>query len=207
MTRMLLVRHGQSEWNAVGRWQGQADPPLTDQGRRQAQAAARSLGTVDLVVSSDLQRALVTAEIRAEELGVGPVHVDADLRERDAGEWSGLTRAEIHEQWPGYLPEDRATSGFANRSGRRPPRWEADESLRARALAALDRIVTAVSGGDALVITHGGLIYAIEEHLGRGHERLANLGGRWVEAGDSGLVLGPRVLLVDPDAATVPGQI
>jgi len=54
-TRALLTRHGQSEWNALGRWQGQADPPLTDLGRRQAHEAARSLGAVDGIWASDLQ--------------------------------------------------------------------------------------------------------------------------------------------------------
>ncbi len=56
-SRLLLVRHGQSEWNAAGRWQGQADPPLTDLGRAQARAAARAIGGVDAVFASDLQRA------------------------------------------------------------------------------------------------------------------------------------------------------
>ena len=106
MTRMLLVRHGQSEWNALGRWQGQADPPLSALGREQARSAVARLGAVDLIVASDLDRALTTAAIMAEGLGVGPVMVEPRLRERSAGEWSGLTRAEIDEQWPGYL--DRA---------------------------------------------------------------------------------------------------
>ena len=59
-TRVLLVRHGQSEWNADGRWQGQADSPLSDLGRRQAREAARAIGAVDAIWSSDLQRAAVT---------------------------------------------------------------------------------------------------------------------------------------------------
>src|SRR3954464_6700209 len=90
-SRVLLVRHGQSEWNAVGRWQGQADPPLSDLGRAQARAAARSLGSLDAVYASDLQRATETALIIAEQIGIGPVILDPDLRERDAGQWSGLT--------------------------------------------------------------------------------------------------------------------
>src|SRR3954449_1914254 len=100
---LLLVRHGQSEWNAVGRWQGQADPPLTELGREQARLAARSLGALDAIFASDLQRATETALIISNALGVGPVVIDPDLRERDAGEWSGLTRSEIEEQYPGYL--------------------------------------------------------------------------------------------------------
>src|SRR4051812_9943958 len=167
VSRVLLVRHGQSEWNAVGRWQGQADPPLSDLGRAQARAAAHSLGSLDAVFASDLQRASETAVIIAEQLGIGPVIVDPDLRERDAGEWSGLTRDEIHEQYPGYLPDDRHRA-FAPDGGapKRPPGWETDEALRTRALDALRRIHAAVPDGEVLAITHGGLIYALEDHLG-----------------------------------------
>src|SRR5690606_40076504 len=103
MTHLLLCRHGQSTWNAAGRWQGQADPPLSDLGRLQAQHAAKAVGAVDLIVASDLERARDTALIIAEAIGVGPVVIEPDLRERDAGEWSGLTREEIEAEWPGYL--------------------------------------------------------------------------------------------------------
>jgi probable phosphoglycerate mutase len=208
MTRALLVRHGQSEWNAVGRWQGQADPPLSDLGRHQARLATRTVGTVDAVVASDLQRASETAMIVAGELGVGPVVIDPDWRERDAGEWSGLTRAEIEEQWPGYLPETR--SGFApseHEEQRRPPSWEGDEPLLARALAALSRVHELVGDGDVLVVTHGGLIYTVEQHLGAPFERIANLAGRWVDVDGGGLKLGDRVHLVDPHDETVPAQL
>jgi broad specificity phosphatase PhoE len=197
-TRALLVRHGQSEWNAVGRWQGQADPPLSDLGRRQAWEAARAIGAVDAIYASDLQRATETAAVIAGEIGVGPVVLDPDLRERDAGEYSGLTRDEIEERFPGYL-DDR----------RRPPGWEPDEHLLARARRALERIARDVPGGDVLVVTHGGLVYAIEGHLGTEFSRIANAEGRWVEIdGRTGrLRLGERILLADPEDLTVPGQI
>ena len=210
MARILLVRHGESEWNALGRWQGQADSPLSDLGRQQAKAVSRSLGALDAVASSDLQRARVTAEILASELGVGPVIVDADLRERDAGEWSGLTRAQIHERYPGWLPDDPALrDGPTSHEVRRPPGWETDEHLCDRALAALARLAAVTGDGEALAVTHGGLVYAIEGHLGAGWTRLPNLGGRWVEVTDAGLALGERVMLVDPHdvAVTTPGQI
>ena len=195
-TRVLLVRHGQSEWNAVGRWQGQADPPLSDQGRLQAREASRAVGAVDAVWASDLQRAVETATIIAGEIGVGPVVVDPDLRERDAGEFSGLTRVEIEERFPGYLAAHR-----------RPPGWEADEHLLARALHALHRIAAEVHGGDVLVVTHGGLVYTIEQHLGAPFEKLANAGGRWLDIGSGRLRLGERVLLAEPEDTTVPDQI
>ena len=76
---MLLVRHGQSEWNALGRWQGRADPSLTDVGRRQAKKATGHLSGFDAVVASPLCRAFETATILAETLGIGPVLADADL--------------------------------------------------------------------------------------------------------------------------------
>jgi broad specificity phosphatase PhoE len=196
-TRVLLVRHGQSEWNAEGRWQGQADPILTDLGRLQAREAARALGAVDAVWASDLQRAVETAAIIADHLGVGPVVVDPDLRERDAGEFSGLTRPEIAARYPGFLDD-----------GRRPPGWEPDESLVARALRALRAIAAEVPGGDVLVITHGGLVYALEQHLGEQFVRLANAEGRWLDVGPGAtLRLGERVLLSAPEDTTVPNQI
>lgn len=214
-TRVLLVRHGQSEWNAVGRWQGQADPSLSDVGRQQARSAAKALGAIDAVFASDLQRATETAVIIAEALGIGPVIVDPDLRERDAGEWSGLTRVEIDRDWPGYLdppPADKHTSFGATpgRDGvRRPPSWEPDESVLARALIALTRIDEKVGGGDVLAVTHGGLVYVLEGHLGAGFARMANGAGRWVEVEGDRLRLGERILLVADDGTpvTVPGQI
>jgi probable phosphoglycerate mutase len=222
MTRVLLVRHGQSEWNADGRWQGQADPPLTDLGRHQALHASRSLGVVDAIVSSDLQRAAETAAIISRELGVGPLVLDQGLRERDAGEWSGLTRAEIERDWPGYLgppppvegQHDGATSTAATASRetdderRRPPGWEHDDHLVERAVAALIRVHELAPEGEAIAVTHGGLVYALEGRLGATFVRLPNLGGRWLEVGPEGPVaLGDRVILVDPDELTIPTQI
>jgi len=221
MTRVLLIRHGQSEWNADGRWQGQADPALTDLGRHQARHASRALGVVDAIVSSDLQRASETAMIISNELGVGPLVLDADLRERHAGEWQGLTRADIDRDWPGYLgppppiegspeaaaaPAARVTEDGGPR--RRPPGWEIDESVVERAVLALTRIHHLAPAGEALAVTHGGLVYALERLLGAPFVRLPNLGGRWLEVGPDGPErLGERVLLVDPDELTIPDQI
>jgi broad specificity phosphatase PhoE len=195
-TRVLLMRHGQSEWNAIGRWQGQADPPLSDLGRRQAREAARAIGAVDAVWSSDLQRAAETAAIISTDIGVGPVVLDPDLRERDAGEFSALTRAEIEERFPGYLADHR-----------RPPGWEPDEHLLDRALRVVHEIAAVVPGGDVLAVTHGGLVYTLEAHLGAAHARLANTEGRWLAVDRKRLRLGDRILLADPEDLTVPEQI
>jgi broad specificity phosphatase PhoE len=195
-TRVLLVRHGQSEWNASGRWQGQADPPLTNLGRLQAREAADALGALDAVWASDLQRAAETAVIIANGLGVGPVVLDEDLRERDAGEWSGLTRAEIEERFPGYLADHR-----------RPPGWEDDERLLARALRVLHRIGEEVPGGDVVAVTHGGLIYNLEAHLGEDMTRIGNVEGRYVLVEGERLTLGERLMLAEPADVTIPRQI
>jgi probable phosphoglycerate mutase len=218
VTRVLLIRHGQSEWNADGRWQGQADPPLTDLGRHQAQHAVRNLGVVDAIVASDLQRASETAMIISEALGVGPVVLEPGMRERDAGEWSGLTRAEIERDWPGYL--DSGSGGrhaaFAGdpveqpkEERKRPPSWEPDPVLLDRVTAALGRVHDLAPDGEVIVVTHGGVIYALEGRFGSPFERLANLGGRWMEIGPGGEQrrLGERVVLVDPDELTVPAQL
>ena len=79
MTRLLLIRHGQSEWNALGKWQGQADPPLTGTGRQQAQKAGPVVGKFDAIFSSGLQRATETAVIISEIIGVGPVLMEPNL--------------------------------------------------------------------------------------------------------------------------------
>lgn len=196
MTRLLLVRHGQSTWNARGLWQGQADPPLSDLGQLQAAHAAKAVGAVDVIVASDLERAHHTALIISEAIGVGPVVIDPDLRERSAGEWSGLTRDEIEVAWPGYLD-----------AGDRPPGWEPQDVLLARARAAIDRIHAEYTGADVVVITHGGVVYSIEEHLGEPWSRIGNLEGRRLEVTTEGKQLGERVTLVDPDEFTIPDQI
>jgi probable phosphoglycerate mutase len=197
MTRILIVRHGQSEWNALGRWQGQADPPLSELGRQQAFSAARRLGTVDAIVSSDLERAMHTAQIISGQLGVGPVAVEPQLRERDAGEWSGLTREDIDERYPGYLEQHR-----------RPASVESDEALLARTHEALDRIHATYEGAEVIVIAHGGVVYALEKEHELPFERLPNLGARWLTHHGDRISLGERVILVDDeDITTVPAQI
>jgi broad specificity phosphatase PhoE len=185
-TQLLVIRHGQSEWNAVGRWQGHADPPLSELGRRQAFLAAASIGAVDAIVSSDLLRAAETAAIIAQQLGVGPVVVDERLRERDAGEWTGLTHSEIEDRWPGWIEGKKRPNGF-----------EAVDSVVDRALASFASLQAASPGGSVLVITHGGVIRALEKLHGRSGNAIANLGGITVRATPSGHSIGERVALLD----------
>ena len=194
MLNVLIALHAQSPWNALGRWQGQADPPLSDLGVAQARRAAQIFGGVDAIVSSDLERASATARILAEEMGIGPVLTDAGFRERHAGEFQGLTRDEIEARWPGHLEQ-----------GIRPPGWEADHAVLARVLDAMDRLLAEAVAGDVLVVAHGGVIYSLEGHLGAPHERIANLGGRWFHHDRGGWRLGERVQL-SPADVTIENQ-
>lgn len=197
-TRILLVRHGQSEWNASGRWQGWADPPLTTLGRRQAHAAGERLGSVDAIFSSDLARAAETAAIISESVGIGPVTVEPRLRERDIGAWTGLTHAEIEQGWPGLLD----IRPF------QPPEGETREQVTSRVLEALDEIVANHSGGQVLVVAHGGVIRNLERHLGVEPESLPNLGGVHLSISSQRLTMGERIVLLDPDdeITTLPHQ-
>lgn len=191
---MLVVRHGQSEWNAQGRWQGQENPPLTELGHHQARTAAAAVGAVDAIVASPLERAATTAHLIAEQIGIGPVVVVEELMERHAGEWQGLTRDEIDERFPGYLE-----------AGVRPPGWEDDDDFEARVFSGLDRVADEHPDGMVLVVAHAGVVYGIERAMSQDWERLANLGGRWVERDASGWSLGERVhLLIDE---TIPDQL
>jgi len=146
MTTLLLARHGETDWNREGRWQGWADPPLNDAGREQARALADQLRTTpfDAVYSSALRRAHETAEIVGAPHGV-PIRVDRDLREIDIGSWSGLTRDEIDERFP---------------DGRRPD-GETREQHSERVLAAVIRLARENEGRRVLVVTHGGTLRAL----------------------------------------------
>ena len=190
VTRLLALRHGESEWNALGRWQGQADPPLTDVGLRQALAAGEQLGTFDAVWASTLQRAANTAAIIAETIGMGPVQLDAGLMEAGFGPWQGLTITEIEAGWPDYLAEHR-----------RPVGAEEPEHVAQRALHAFRRIAALSPGGEVLAVTHAGLIRTLRRALGADDIRYPNLGGCWFMVHDDGRVVpGEAVQLVEPTA-------
>ena len=148
--RILLIRHAQSEWNAAGRWQGQADPPLSTFGVEQAigLAAHPLLAPADRFVTSDLQRARQTAAAIADDR---PIDVDAGLRELDVGSWSGRTRAAIEAAQPGAI--DRYKAGETM--------WVGGETLdehatRARAVAL--RLAGWPDSDELAVVSHGGTI-------------------------------------------------
>jgi broad specificity phosphatase PhoE len=146
------------------------------------------------VWASDLVRARRTADLIADRLGIEGVRAEPRLRERDVGAWSGLTREEIEERWPGYLAARRS-----------PPDFEGDDELLVRSRAGLAAAVDGSGAGDVLVVTHGGVIRTIERSLGATPERLPNLGGRWLLADSpADFSLGERVVLLEPDEVTAP---
>jgi 2,3-bisphosphoglycerate-dependent phosphoglycerate mutase len=142
VTTLLLVRHGETDWNAVGRLQGHTDRPLSDFGRRQAQQLAEELSDEELaaIYSSDLARARETAELVGERLGL-PVVLDPDLREKDWGTWEGLTAVE----------RDRVE--FVG---------ETTQAHQERILGALRRIAERHPDGRVLVVTHGGSMRRVQ---------------------------------------------
>ena len=160
MTILYLARHGETDWNAEHRWQGHADPPLNATGRRQARRMADELSGrgIEAVYSSDLRRALETATIAGERLGLD-VRTDERLREVDVGEWSGLTMAEVEERHPEAAARRRA-------GGLGWERGETFESMGARVGEAVLAIAAAHPDGRVLVVSHGGPIRMLRRSAG-----------------------------------------
>jgi broad specificity phosphatase PhoE len=166
VTALLLVRHGETDWNADGRLQGHTDRPLSEFGRRQAQQLAEELASerLEAIYASDLSRARETAEIVGRRLGLAVV-LDPDLREKDWGNWEGLTAVE----------RDRVE--FVG---------ESREAHRERVLGALKRIAERHPGGRVLVVTHGGSMRRAQAAaLGMALPVVENC-GRWACAWENG---------------------
>jgi probable phosphoglycerate mutase len=160
-TRILLVRHGETDWNASGRIQGHNDTPLNAAGRQQALRAAQRLARepIRALYSSDLARAFETATIIGKPLGLTVV-ASPRLRERQYGAWEGLTAAEIHVRYPEQFAMWRARStDFA------PPQGETRSQLLTRALDELQAIARRHVREVVAVVTHGGLCYVLINHI------------------------------------------
>jgi len=154
LTEILLARHGETDWNREDRFQGHADPPLNETGRRQADELSRSLAGERLaaIYSSPLRRAFETAGIVARPHGLLPVAVDA-LREVDVGSWEGLTRGELEQRVP-----EQFRRWLAYEQG-----WEDGETyeeMGRRVVRALLELAAQHQGERILVLTHGGPIRA-----------------------------------------------
>ena len=159
-TLVLLARHGETDWNAAGRWQGHADRPLSANGERQARELAARLArfALDAVYASDLRRARETARAVAAAHGL-LVDELPELREVDTGSWTGLTRQEARERFPEEFARWEATG---------EPGWEGGESydrLSARVVPAVERLGSARPGARVLVVAHAGVVRAVHAHV------------------------------------------
>ena len=185
-TRICLVRHGETAWNAEGRVQGQTDIPLSAVGHAQARAAASILARHDFsaIYSSDLLRVRQTAEPAAQRLAL-PVMLEPHLRERHYGIFECLLYTEVRERFPEHYARFRD----------KDPEFDfgTGESLRAffdRALGAMGRIAEAHRGEQVLVFTHGGVLDMVYRHihvLGLSAARefgVPNAGLNWVACAD-----------------------
>ncbi|MGU3499737.1 glucosyl-3-phosphoglycerate phosphatase [Mycobacterium sp. C31M] len=161
--RLVLLRHGQTEWNAGSRMQGQLDTDLTDLGRDQAAAAAEVLAKRQpvAIVSSDLRRALDTATALGERSGV-PVRVDQRLRETHLGDWQGLTHIDVDAQAPGARLAWRDDARWAPHGG------ESRVDVAARSVPLVEELLASETdwGVDSfdrpvVLVAHGGLIAAL----------------------------------------------
>ena len=152
--RVLLVRHGQTDWNAAGRIQGVSDIPLNELGREQARLLAAELNRPDVIYTSPLKRARETAEIIGRELGSGVVCAP-ELTELNFGDWEGCSWEEIGRRWP----EEFALYA-ADRRNYAPPGGESYAGMTSRAWPFITRLRSA-PGGDALCVCHSAVIRGV----------------------------------------------
>jgi len=164
MTRFYLVRHGQTDWNKEGRYQGQADTPLNAAGEAQARRLADYFDgiSIDAIYSSDLQRTRRTAEVIGERLGMS-VRLDDRLREINHGVWEGMLFSDIRSQYKTEL-EVRETDPLAARA----PGGESVSEVVDRVLAAADDIARRHPSQTVILVSHG-LALAVLVCAGRGY--------------------------------------
>lgn len=153
-TELVLVRHGETDWNRTLRYQGQTDIPLNDLGRMQARLGAARLAEEqwDAIVSSPLSRVMQTAGPIAEATGLSPIETDPDLMERHYGQAEGMVLAERKARWPDDIW----------------PGLESMDDLRVRAMRALAAVAAAHAGQRVIVVSHGGLINSILAGISNG---------------------------------------
>ncbi len=149
-THLILIRHGETDWNVEGRYQGQADPPLNERGREQARTLANELAHlgIDVIYSSPLRRAWETAEVIARALGV-PLYPEPRLMEIHQGDWQGRLRSEIAAKYPElfrrWLTEPWEVT---------PPGGEHLRDVQRRVYAAVDEIIRRHPGQTVALVTH-----------------------------------------------------
>ena len=157
MMKLLLIRHGQTDWNLLGKYQGQTDIALSGEGIRQADLLAQNfpVDTLDIIYTSDLQRAFMTAERLAEKFSA-PLYADKALRELNFGAWEGLTYQEIAERWP-----QEVKNLFGAPEKLQIPEGETFLMLQRRAMDKINEIRAENEGKNVAVVAHGAISKAI----------------------------------------------
>ena len=160
LEHLILLRHGETDWNRNQRLQGHRDIPLNAIGHHQALDAAPSIVALrpSVMVSSDLSRARETASAVSALTGIEPT-VDERLRETSMGLWEGLTRDEVVAGWPGEWDRWRTTSAHAA-----PPEGESRWQVAQRANEVVEEL-DAGTAPRALIVSHGGLIVGLTGRL------------------------------------------
>lgn len=160
--RLVLIRHGETEYNATGRMQGQLDTELSAVGRDQARVAAEVLAgwNVSRVIASDLSRAEETARILAQPWGI-EVETDRRLRETDLGAWQGASHKEVDAAYPGQRAYWKHDPEWA------PPQGETRMQVAERAFAVVDEVMRGddFDRGVVVMVAHGGTIGALTARL------------------------------------------
>jgi probable phosphoglycerate mutase len=159
-TILYAVRHGETEWNLIGKQQGHLNSPLTATGIKQAHALAAGLSDkgIEIIYSSDLGRAFQTAEVIAAKLTL-PVNVDSRLRERHLGTMQGLTKAQFREQFPHESAAfDSGDPDYILPDG------ESARQRYERCLACSSDLVSRHLGRTLLIVAHGGLLNSLFHH-------------------------------------------
>ncbi|BAF59496.1 MAG: alpha-ribazole phosphatase [Pelotomaculum sp.] len=159
--RIFLVRHGETEWNALMKYQGQTDVPLSEKGRQQAELIGRRLAAEKLhgVYSSDLKRAYETAEYISKYHGLN-VNTVPELRELNFGAWEGLTSKDISR-----LYANEISRWWESPLTTRIPGGETLGEMVERSVAAIKKIVSLHQGENVAVVSHGGAIRSIVGNL------------------------------------------
>lgn len=150
ITALILIRHGETDWNVKGRYQGQADPPLNARGLAQAHQLARELRGLglDVLYTSPLRRALETAQVLAQSLGL-PLHLEPRLMEIHQGDWQCRLRSDIAARYPDLFERWQAEPWAVT-----PPGGESLAQVQARVYAALDDILARHQGKRVGLVTH-----------------------------------------------------
>jgi broad specificity phosphatase PhoE len=150
MTTLVLIRHGQTDWNVEGRWQGQADPPLNERGRQQARHVAEYQSQFGFVAlySSDLRRAMETAQIIGAEMGLAVIS-EPRLREINLGRWQGMLTDDIRAQYPDEFRRWHDVPLTVL-----PPDGETVHALAARVLEAINEVIARYPKRRVGVVAH-----------------------------------------------------